>query len=65
MASLPANHHVTTVSHKWKIIGKIEKTTLRGEVRDFCAQYPVYRLMEYSPDSVSVVENHLGGTYLW
>lgn len=59
MASLSANHDITTVSHRWVIVGKVDKTTLREEVRDFCAQYPVYRLMEYTPDSVTVVGNQL------
>ncbi|KAJ7361910.1 hypothetical protein OS493_014556 [Desmophyllum pertusum] len=54
MTALPPNHQIKTVSHKWKIDAKIDKTTLRREVRDFCGQYPVYHLYDYTPDSIAM-----------
>lgn len=55
MPALPerANQPIKTVAHKWKIEGEIEKTTLRREVRDFCDQFPVYHLYEYTPESAA------------
>ncbi|XP_078354927.1 uncharacterized protein LOC144639505 [Oculina patagonica] len=54
VTALPGNQQIKAIAHKWKVYGKVDKTTLRGEVRDFCAQYPVYRLMEYTPDSFAI-----------
>jgi len=31
----------------WRMSGLVEKTALRPEVREFCDQYPVYRLSDY------------------
>ena len=65
MTALPANHQVTTVNKKWRINAKIDKSSLRPEVRSFCAQYPVFSLYEYTPDSIAVEMEHLGGKYLF
>lgn len=50
----PTNYKISTVSKKWIIAGEVEKIFLRKEIAEFCDQYPVYRLKEYVPDSVSV-----------
>jgi len=52
--SRPTNYKITTVSKKWIIAGELDKFLLRKEIADFCDQYPVYRLKEYVPGSVSV-----------
>ncbi|XP_078354923.1 uncharacterized protein LOC144639499 [Oculina patagonica] len=54
VTALSGNQDIKTIARKWKVYGKVDKTTLRWEVRDFCAQYPFYRLMEYTPDSVAM-----------
>jgi len=47
MPVLPAGHRIETVTHMWRMSGLVEKTALRSEVREFCDQYPVYRLSDY------------------
>jgi len=45
---------IETVAHKWEVHSKVDKTTFRREVQDFCARYPVYRLVEYTPASIAI-----------
>ncbi|XP_066023575.1 uncharacterized protein [Pocillopora verrucosa] len=50
----PPNHKISTISKYWVIGDKVDETSLRRVVREFCDQHPVYRLEEHISDSVSV-----------
>ncbi|PFX28203.1 hypothetical protein AWC38_SpisGene7110 [Stylophora pistillata] len=50
----PINYKISKISKEWIITGKVDKMFLRKEIKEFCDQYPNYRLKEYEPDSVSV-----------
>lgn len=50
----PPNHKISTISKYWVIGDKVDETSLRRVVREFCHQHPVYRLEEHISDSVSV-----------
>ncbi|PFX28204.1 hypothetical protein AWC38_SpisGene7113 [Stylophora pistillata] len=52
--SRPTDYQISTVNKEWIVSGEVDKIFLRKEIREFCDQYPVYRLREYVPDSVSV-----------
>ncbi|XP_028515596.1 uncharacterized protein LOC110241421 [Exaiptasia diaphana] len=49
----PPSHNIRKISRQWTIGPIVDKSTLRKEVRDFCGQFPVYRLEPFTPDSVS------------
>ena len=51
---MPPTHKIEKTIQQWKVGGMVDKWTLRPEVRDFCGQFPVYRLEPFTPDSVSV-----------
>ena len=36
---------------------RVEKSSLRPEVQEFCGNFPVYRLQPFTPDSVTVVSD--------
>ena len=48
------DHKISTISKYWIIGDKVDQTSLRKVVREFCNQHPVYRLEEHISDSVSV-----------
>ncbi|XP_066023925.1 uncharacterized protein [Pocillopora verrucosa] len=50
----PLNHNISTISKYWVIGDKVDETSLRRVVREFCDQHPIYRLEENISDSVSV-----------
>jgi len=54
LSSLPPTHKIEKTIQQWKVGDMVDKWTLRPEVRDFCGQFPVYRLEPFTPDSVSV-----------
>lgn len=50
----PPNYRISTISKYWIPTEEVDKNFLRREAREFCDQYPIYRLEEYKFNSVSV-----------
>ena len=55
MTHRPPTHEIVKVSLQWGLGPRVEKTSLRPEVQEFCGDFPVYRLEPFTPDSVTVV----------
>ncbi|KXJ12905.1 hypothetical protein AC249_AIPGENE19884 [Exaiptasia diaphana] len=53
LSGSPPSHNIRKISRQWTIGPIVDKSTLRKEVRDFCGQFPVYRLEPFNADSVS------------
>lgn len=50
----PPTHQIEKTIQQWRVGNRVDKSTLRQEVRDFCGQFPIYRLEPFTADTVSV-----------
>ncbi|XP_031552027.1 uncharacterized protein LOC116289270, partial [Actinia tenebrosa] len=55
VSNRPSSHKIEKTIQQWRVGARVDKRTLRQAVRDFCGQFPIYRLEPYTADSVSVM----------
>ncbi|XP_031573739.1 uncharacterized protein LOC116307611 [Actinia tenebrosa] len=54
-----ATHKIEKTIQQWRVGARVNQSALRQAVRDFCGQFPIYRLEPFTADSISVMaEDH-------